>query len=534
MDSDPASAAEQRANAVAKLRRAASLPRMKDGRRPPMHIEAVSDGERFQAEDEQDVIEPIHDRPSSPDPRPDSPPEHKSATPEPSSSGRKRRNRSRSRSRGSRDFKGKKLPQSPVPTSVTPSNDSSPDDSPPSPPPALHQLPSVVSPIPSYFSTPPASRVLMSPNLLSPGTPLLYPGTSPPTPLMPTLDAIQKGLLRSNSVAARMQALHKLTGGNQESQDSTFSSPSISPQPGLVKLVRNNTVSGGERSAARMKLFTALGERIKEADEGGTSGGEERVVSTPTKRRRRKSARNSASKSNQTTATDESELLSTSTSTPTHPSTPLPYTQQPLMEPIRTASTTPIPIQPISTPNINLDESIAGSRQTTPVRAVPNQWKRRSIVVEQDDDVAVPPQSTYPGLPATPRRSSPGPPPRLPHSSDGPSTESTDLATGVVGVPLYLSVTQRSPSRQDFFPSSPFATPHKEVSLSSRDEGDDMESEEPEEVVYPAEHLRRSPYHDAYDRQISWIADPRQFFTTVFSVVCMLIFLSSGVQHCCP
>ncbi|KAG9316368.1 hypothetical protein JVU11DRAFT_2401 [Chiua virens] len=476
MDNDPASVAEQRANAVAKLRRAASLPRMKDGRRPPMHIEAVSDGEKFHQEDDQDVIDTIPDDHSAPDPRPETPQDQKPATPEPPTSGRRRRNRSRSRSRGSRDFKGKKLPQSPAPLSVTPSNDSSPDDSPPSPPPTVHQAPSVVAPIPSYFSTPPpASRVLMSPNFLSPGTPLLYPGTSPPTPLMPTLDAIQKGLLRSNSVAARMQALHKLTGGNLESQDSTFSSPSTSPQPGLVKLGRNNTISGGERSAARMKLFTALGERIKEADEGGTSGGEERpVVSTPSKRRRRRSARNSANKFNQAPATDESEVLSTSASTPTHPPTPLPYTQQFLTEPTYTAFTTPIPVQPISTPNINLDESIEGSRQTTPVRAVPNQWKRRSIVVEQDDDVAVPPQSTYPGLPTPP-------------------------------TPL---TTQRSPSRQDAFPSSPFATPHKEVSLSSRDDdGDDMESEEPEQVVYPAEHLRRSPYHDAFDRQISWIAD---------------------------
>ncbi|KAF8441489.1 hypothetical protein L210DRAFT_3398578 [Boletus edulis BED1] len=504
MDNDPASAAEQRANAVAKLRRAASLPRMKDGRRPPMHIEAVSDGEKFQAEDEQDVTEPTQDRPTSPDPRPESPPQQIQATPEPSTSGRKRRSRSRSRSRGSRDFKGKKLPQSPVPQSVTPSNDSSPDDS-PSPPPALLQPSSVVAPIPSYFTTPPPSRVLMSPNFLSPGTPLLYPGTSPPTPLMPSLDAIQKGLLRSNSVAARMQALHKLTGGNMDSQDSTFSSPSISPQPGFVKLGRNNTVSGGERSVARMKLFTALGERIKEHDEAGTSAGEERpVVSTPSKRRRRRSARNS--KSNQATSPDDSEVLSTSTSTPTHPPTPLPYTQQPPTESVRTAPTTPIPIQPISTPNINLDESIAGSRQTTPVRAVHNQWKRRSIVVEQDDDAPVPPQSTYPGLPTTPRRSSPELNQRLPHSSDTPSIESTNSATGPVGVPLYLLGT--SPSRQDRFPSSPFATPHKEVSLSLRDDGDDMEPEEPEQVVYPAEHLRRSPYHDAFDRQISWVADP--------------------------
>ncbi|KAF8326567.1 uncharacterized protein EI90DRAFT_3127766 [Cantharellus anzutake] len=40
------SAADVRAVAVAKLKRAASLPRMKDGRRPPMHDDAVSEGDK--------------------------------------------------------------------------------------------------------------------------------------------------------------------------------------------------------------------------------------------------------------------------------------------------------------------------------------------------------------------------------------------------------------------------------------------------------------------------------------------------------
>src|SRR6266436_1850917 len=43
-------AAEQRAFAIAKLKRATSLPRMKDGRRPPMHVDGVSEGERTPAE----------------------------------------------------------------------------------------------------------------------------------------------------------------------------------------------------------------------------------------------------------------------------------------------------------------------------------------------------------------------------------------------------------------------------------------------------------------------------------------------------
>lgn len=41
---------EQRMLAVAKLKRAASLPRLKDGRRPPMHNEGVSEGEKGPAE----------------------------------------------------------------------------------------------------------------------------------------------------------------------------------------------------------------------------------------------------------------------------------------------------------------------------------------------------------------------------------------------------------------------------------------------------------------------------------------------------
>lgn len=43
-DPEP-SKAEQRQLAVEKLKRAASLPRMKDGRRPPIHVENISEGE---------------------------------------------------------------------------------------------------------------------------------------------------------------------------------------------------------------------------------------------------------------------------------------------------------------------------------------------------------------------------------------------------------------------------------------------------------------------------------------------------------
>ncbi|KAH7925547.1 hypothetical protein BV22DRAFT_1195119 [Leucogyrophana mollusca] len=510
MDNDLASAAEQRAVAVAKLKRAASLPRMKDGRRPPMHVEAVSEGEKTQPEESQVLDpDPALETPSAGESKIDVQPEAKPGTPEPTTTARKRRSRSRSRSRGSKDLRGKFRPtQSPIQSPMTPSNDSSPEDSPPTHPSLFPAAPSVVAPIPSHFSGSPTSRLLMSPTLLSPESPLLYPGTSPPTPMLPTLEALQKGLFRSNSAAARMMAMQKLTGGT-ESYDPSFPSPATSPPPLPGKLGRNNTVSGGERSAARKLLFTRLNERIKEADGEGTSGGEEREppVVLPPKRRRRRSARNSANAPPPAT-TDESEVMSTSGSTPNVPPTPLPFLQDTMIDPPRTASTTPI--QTHNGPSINLNDTLAGSRQATPVRTVglnhfdQPRRKRRSILIEDQDDEdrsdRIPPQSTYYGLPGTPKRPPTEASPRIPHSSDAPSFASTDSApVDAIGVPVYLSATQRTPSRQDAFPSSPFTTPLKEK--PSRDD------DEEEEVIYPAESFRRSPYHDAFDREISWVAD---------------------------
>jgi serine/arginine repetitive matrix protein 2 len=47
-------AAEQRVFAVAKLKGAASFPRMKDDRRPPMHVEAASEEEKSQVDEKAD------------------------------------------------------------------------------------------------------------------------------------------------------------------------------------------------------------------------------------------------------------------------------------------------------------------------------------------------------------------------------------------------------------------------------------------------------------------------------------------------
>ena len=247
-------AAEQRAFAVAKLKRAASLPRMKDGRRPPMHVDGVSEGEKTPAngtgspptpelktekaseaakptqekkedvvasnipprtEEARDVSENAEASETAEISENPEPPRSTTTTPEP---GRKRRSRSRSRSRGSKDLKVKaRITQSPTPSRPVQGNESSPEDSPPPPPPtSIPASPKLVSPVPSHFGELQPSRLLILP-LMSPEHPLLYPGTSPPTPspmtpMLPTLEALQKGLFRSNSAAARMMSMQKLTG----------------------------------------------------------------------------------------------------------------------------------------------------------------------------------------------------------------------------------------------------------------------------------------------------------------------------------
>ena len=189
---------------------------------------------------------------------------------------KKRRSRSRSRSRGSKDLKGKfKVPQSPVPQI---GGDSSQDENPPLPTPGtLPMVPTLASPIPHFPAFLQQSRFLRSPTPVTPDMSLFYPGTSPSTPL-PTLEDLQKGLMRSNSAgsssaAGRRMAMHKLTGGTETYDPS----PSPTPPPFAQKLSRNNTVSGGERSAARLNLLTRLGTRItKEADAEAASGAEDR------------------------------------------------------------------------------------------------------------------------------------------------------------------------------------------------------------------------------------------------------------------
>ncbi|KAG2083238.1 uncharacterized protein F5147DRAFT_660235 [Suillus discolor] len=381
MENDPGSVAEQRANAVAKLKRAASLPRLKNGRRPQMHNEVVSEGEKTLHDDVQD---PSQDTPpecvSNSDYKPIVQPEENPGSPEPSNVNRKRRSRSRSRSRGSKDLRKFKPPQSPLPTSVTPSNDSSPDDSPPS---RAEYLPhSILAPIPSHLNPLPNSPFIL-PGFLTaenPFLPSVPSGASSPIPRLPTLEALvsRQGLQRSNSAgAARMltlqSTLQKLTGGT-ELMDSTFPSPAMSPPPSGTKLGRNNTVSGGEsseRSTARRLMMAQLNKRmIKETD---IEEEDPRPFSPSKRRQRRRSKRQSANRPVVST-TDESDLVSTNDATPNRSNTPQTQPDELAPNVQRTSSSTPIPpipIYPLATPSINLNETINSSRQSTPVRAVP-------------------------------------------------------------------------------------------------------------------------------------------------------------------
>ncbi|KAI8994088.1 hypothetical protein BD414DRAFT_457527 [Trametes punicea] len=544
---DQSSAAEQRATAVAKLKRAASLPRMKDGRRPPMHVEAVSEGERSQSEERKEAkeeggiegrpngeangtyMEPVlpsegegvvsgrevegsMDQVASGKADDEEPEEtlagdaHAGETVNTSISAdgtpprSKRRSRSRTRSRGSRDMKVKtSAKQVAQATSSGHTNESSADeyyasppgeDAPPSPP--------LISPIPSHLAAFQASQFLRSP--LSPVAPLLYPGTTPPTPL-PSLDEIQKGvgagLFRSNSAgAARAMAMSKLTG---EPVDLTFMSQSPTPSQGGAKLTRNNTVAGGERMAARRMLLHRLGNRINAADGDQTSGGEEApppTFTTPKKKRRRSHRRSSSRASTVVDDREDREILSTSAR-----NTPLP-SQSPIHPLFRSTPEPPRP--PSSASRLQSSDAERPSPRMQPEGDAPYDYEtpltHRGPVIEDEDDVPdrLPPRP--PNLPATPARNHRLAGLRLPHTSDAPSNASSDSASAsAVAVPMFLS--HHPTFRQDLFPASPFQTPLKEHVFPDEDG---------EQVLYQEERSRgRLGNATNVERgsEISWVAD---------------------------
>ncbi|KAJ7770147.1 hypothetical protein DFH07DRAFT_735814 [Mycena maculata] len=486
---------EQRMLAVAKLKRAASLPRMKDGRRPPMHVEAVSEGEKVNTDDERkDEIDTPPSEPRAEGPPPVAPDvdvggddgtEDATITPD-ASTRSKRRSRSRTRSRGSKDLKIKaRAALSPTPSPLVPS-DSSQDEA------ASPTVPSFASPIPSNLAALQRSRLLRSP---TPTTPEFYPGTRPPTPNLPSLEELQRGLFRSNSVgstsAGRIMAMHKLTGGTETYDPS----PSPTPPPLPGKLGRNNTVSGGERNAARQFMLSRLGGRIAKEPEGEpASGGEEYTAPSPTpKRKRRRSRRGSAGAN---TGVSDSEFISTSPNTPIVPPTPLPAGFETFPD-LRAQTASPTrAASPRSASADQEEEPIThvpsvSARESPVEQERPEPTRRRSVVVEdEDEEQRVPIQPRQPGPPVTP--------PQLSYGTQSPRIFSDFFAENSRSSP---PVTSRHPTPEYPSRSSPFTIPLQEK--QSRDD------EEEEEVLYPADSYHpRNAYDDEFERQISWVASP--------------------------
>ncbi|KAF9051210.1 hypothetical protein BDZ89DRAFT_1057064 [Hymenopellis radicata] len=518
-------AREQRRRAVSMLKRAASLPRMEGGRRPRMHTEAVSEGEKAQ-----DGRDPTPDIDTPPPERVEiadepvvtiEPPPQTEAEEEPTTVRPPSRSRRRSRSRRSKELKARN--QAPTPTH----GDSSPE---------LGVLPLNPADVPALPPSPgPLSNLARRQQMLRSPTPTgsdalrSLPPSAPPTPGIPSLEEIQRrGILqRSHSAAGRQSAMNKLTGGTD------VYDPSMSPSP--TGLRRNLTISGderltAERTFARKQLLDRLNPRIAKDADAEPNSGEDQPSTTPPptevrkKRRRSKSNKRRGSISASNAAVSDSDYITTSPNTPIPPTTPLPQTPIPPDNPqlyfadIRARSATPNyglvrsfspqepstihspephrpspPLHQLSDSDVQIehDESIHHDNHTDAER--PETTRRRSIVVEEEEEEG--PSIHY--HTTTPPQRTPlnGSPLRLPHSSDALSITSSESHTGIVNVPFYVS--DETSSRQDGFPTSPFQTPTKHRLRREEDE---------EEVLYTRESI--GSYEE--EREISWVALPVQ------------------------
>ncbi|KAF8590998.1 hypothetical protein K439DRAFT_1627432 [Ramaria rubella] len=516
--------AELRAGAVAKLKRATSLPRIKGGRRPPMHPEGASEGEKSrddgsskQGDDssknvtsderEENDQRDLPDQGRPPDDQQQSEAVQgeqngQASSPPPPSPKRKRRSRSRSRSR-SKDLKDLKPPKSPPPY------ESSPEDK-LGVLPAFDDIP-VASPTPSRpVGIPTGARF--------PFAPPTAPSSPAPPGAVPTLQDLQQrlgaGLFRSQS-ASRAAAMLKLTGVTP-----VFEPPQPSPSP-RQGLSRSNTVTGSEqRAAARQRMMGRLQHRMGGlTDELTTSGGEDIVPITP-KRRKRRSRRSSGagSTTGASVVVDDRDPPSTSPNTPLVPPSALPAQQYPesprlpffphtnqLREPTPTLPAPPSP--PPEEHHAPISESHPGPvnlPQWTFELGMPRRT-RDDVVIEDDEEPSA--AESEPSLP----QPSPSPPPthlldapvgnghdRAPHTSDAPS--SMTVSSGH-DVPVIMSADYLpSPYKQDVFPTSPFSTPLKE---RPRDE------DEEEEIVFRDDIKARRVWNDktANGNGIEWHDD---------------------------
>lgn len=493
--------AEVRAGAVARLKRAASLPRIKGGRRPPMHPEGTSEGEKSRDElsnkqddetkhvtsDERDKAEQPGQQPDVPESEghtdvdvslgketSNDPPNGQSFSPPPTPTKHRRRSRSRSRSR-SKDWKELGAPKTPPP------DESSPEAN--------------IGFLPTFDDIPVASPVPSRPSPFPIGTRFPFTPTAPSTPVVPTLQDLQQrfvgaGLSRSQS-ASRAAAMLKLTGGTESIE--------VTPSPALS---RSNTVSGNEQRVAarqRIMMLGRLQHRVGgQPDEALTSGGEESSgpVSKKARRRSRRKSAQSAVASKEPALVDDRDL-STSADTPLVGSTPLSIQTYPEFLTYIPQMQVSFPSYLSSAPSPLPDSNQMGVQsfsQSDPVHR--QHWTfnlddskpeirriRDDVVIEDPDDdseVSVPQRSP-----------SPSPRPSLRHETSQSSIEGhrephlSDVPSSISGqdVPVVMAADLSSPYRQDAFPTSPFNTPLKE--------GPRHEEEEEEEIVFRDEMKAR-------------------------------------------
>ncbi|KAI9512440.1 hypothetical protein F5148DRAFT_903024 [Russula earlei] len=382
----------------------------------------------------------------------------------------RRRSRTRSRGRSSQDFAGK-TKVTLYPTNAAPSaNESSPHESPVSstPQPTALTSPPPVPPIHANFAFLQAPRIFPSPE---PGT--IYHGRPPKTP---------------GPERAPWGLFQPLAG--PDAYDPLLASPPITPPPLPGKLFRNNTAggSGGERIAARKVMMRQLGRRLKEAEAEQTSGGEDSQPATTARRKQRAIQRLPSTRSTvvesrtlpshywvpQVTQ-DGQQIYYVNTQTGQHYIRDLPIDAE--------GDLSEVDFHASSSTVVDGRESPSAASPTTPLSP--------SAAADHGHGQASPiPRSTYNGRSDRPPRIASPRPPHAPGVLLSTSSESADASA-----PAYLSVS--SQEQQEVFPTSPFATPLREK----------QGSDEEEDARTDHETARRSPWNDAYDREISWVAE---------------------------
>ena len=358
--------ADVRAASVARLKRATSLPRMKDGRRPAVNggeKPSASDGDRPDTKSSTGTVTPAPEDPATPQPstpnydqadeedegfeettaRTPTPPQlvvdeeppsqqpAEPAEPVPSRGRRRSRPNSRNHSRANTPRLEAQLPAPPgnnhIPSSLASASPTAlPARALPPNSVASHLTAGATAALNLNLRAPPP------PPFLSPVSPFL-PTTTPP----PSLEVLQgnyiAGIFRSKSVG-RAHALAKLTGGSVTPESEYFTPFMNSTPPSATVPSRSNTVSGGERNAARLAMMQKLRTRVNNTDNEAQSGAEE-VFTAPAilererekkKRRRRSHRRSGSTSTNNNQTTDERDFSSAQTTPATTPA-PLPPPQ---------------------------------------------------------------------------------------------------------------------------------------------------------------------------------------------------------------